>query len=151
MVALVGSLFVNPYAYAATVSCTIDAPKEVRYGDTGSCVQLLQTRLGGLARDGQFGSLTQFAVVQFQRAYRLQADGIAGPKTWAAIKNYLSGSKLGTVLYAGTGAHVGISVYACRDQYYPTLVKFATYNDSTKFVYGVFGYYGSGTQTTSVF
>ncbi len=67
-----------------------DAPKQesttLRYGDTGDAVRELQTRLKELgyltgAIDGQFGSGTQGAVMAFQSAAGLSADGVAGPLT----------------------------------------------------------------------
>ena len=67
-------------------------------GSTGSGVKWLQWhlyKLGYLASsaevDGDFGSGTEGAVVRFQRAYGLDADGIAGPATRSALKSALSG------------------------------------------------------------
>lgn len=54
-------------------------------------VQRLQRRLNtlggdGLAVDGDFGDRTAAAVEAFQRAHRLEVDGIVGPHTWAALQ-----------------------------------------------------------------
>src|SRR4051794_32774939 len=73
-------------ASAATVSCTISAPQKVRPGDTGSCVRVLQQRLGGLVADGSYGTLTRRAVIFYQRANGLAADGVVGPLTWSKLK-----------------------------------------------------------------
>ncbi len=58
-------------------------------GSSGAAVSELQTRLRNAGYsvdvDGQFGPQTKNAVVAFQRAKGLEADGIVGPKTWAAI------------------------------------------------------------------
>lgn len=58
-------------------------------GCMGNGVRELQTGLNkleyGLAVDGRFGPLTAQAVLDFQARQGLQADGIAGPKTWAAL------------------------------------------------------------------
>jgi peptidoglycan hydrolase-like protein with peptidoglycan-binding domain len=44
------------------------------------------------AIDGIFDPRTERAVLAFQRAQGLEADGIVGPKTWAALKVSESGS-----------------------------------------------------------
>ena len=45
----------------------------------------IQILIGGLNVDGDYGSKTKKAVAAFQSAYGLSADGICGPKTWAAL------------------------------------------------------------------
>ena len=62
----------------------------LKNGDSGSTVQLLQQKLkqAGFdpgAADGQFGPATEAAVKAFQQAKGLDVDGIAGPKTLAAL------------------------------------------------------------------
>jgi hypothetical protein len=57
----------------------------LRRGSTGSNVRYLQTVLGGLKVDGQFGPITDKAVRAFQAANGLKVDGIVGPITWAAL------------------------------------------------------------------
>jgi len=37
--------------------------------------------------DGQFGSMTQRAVIDFQRASGLDPDGIVGSRTWRALES----------------------------------------------------------------
>jgi murein L,D-transpeptidase YcbB/YkuD len=46
---------------------------------------LLTSRGNPAAADGIFGTNTKAAVVEFQKSVKLKADGIAGPKTLAAL------------------------------------------------------------------
>ncbi len=40
--------------------------------------------------DGKVGSKTKAAVVEFQKAHSLKADGVVGQKTWNELKAYLN-------------------------------------------------------------
>lgn len=70
-----------------------------RVGDRGPAVRDIQDRLAALSFDpgadprAVFGDGTQEAVLQFQRAKGLDADGIVGPITWRAL--YEAGYRLG--------------------------------------------------------
>jgi putative chitinase len=59
-------------------------------GAVGEAVGHLQEQLQRLhypiAIDGDFGPATELAVMQFQAAHRLTADGIVGPRTWSALE-----------------------------------------------------------------
>lgn len=61
----------------------------LRRGSTGNAVKFLQCYLNlygnAISVDGQFGSGTQTAVVQFQKDNGLAADGIAGRNTWRTL------------------------------------------------------------------
>ena len=62
----------------------------IREGDSGDAVKRAQRalrRVPGpvLNVDGVFGPATRTAVVEFQQADGLTADGIVGPVTWAAL------------------------------------------------------------------
>ncbi|WP_086750374.1 peptidoglycan-binding protein [Streptomyces scabiei] len=64
--------------------------RTLRWGDSGDDVAALQQSLQALryyggAVDGRFTALTRSAVVAFQRARGLIADGAAGPATLAAL------------------------------------------------------------------
>lgn len=68
----------------------------LKYGSRGDRVKLLQKALNQLgysagSADGKFGSGTQRAVVAFQRANGLTADGLAGTKSLKKIEAMLSG------------------------------------------------------------
>ena len=66
--------------------CTLTT---VQSGSSGSCVKFLQADLNGrglpLAQDSSFGPATRQAVIAFQHAHGLTADGIVGPATWKAL------------------------------------------------------------------
>lgn len=62
----------------------------IQYGSTGSNVVLVQSRLNYLGfncgnADGDFGSMTKSAVINFQRSKGLTADGVVGPSTWSYL------------------------------------------------------------------
>src|SRR5579875_3050149 len=64
-------------------------PATLRPGDHGAAVTALQQRLAVNGQrttiDGWYGHATESAVRAFQRAHNLVADGIAGPRTCAAL------------------------------------------------------------------
>jgi hypothetical protein len=68
----------------------MDARPTLRRGDIGEWVRLLQEALiaGGVdpgAVDGDFGVLTERAVLEFQAGRGLEVDGVVGPMTWNAL------------------------------------------------------------------
>lgn len=98
--ALVASLFALVTVLGMTVATAQPAAADgcyswsrtLRSGASGADVSELQIRVAGWAGygvnmgiDGQFGSQTRTAVINFQRAYGLGADGVAGPATFAKI------------------------------------------------------------------
>jgi murein L,D-transpeptidase YcbB/YkuD len=70
---------------ASTIAPTPRARPQLKKGSNGADVAYLQSKLGIYA-DGQFGSGTDRAVKAFQSGHGLAADGIVGPRTWAAIE-----------------------------------------------------------------
>lgn len=73
-----------------------EAPTALKYGDEGGTVQELQQHLrhigycdmdGPVNADGDFGRRTYHAITAFQRDYGLVVDGVAGPKTWRALRH----------------------------------------------------------------
>jgi L,D-peptidoglycan transpeptidase YkuD (ErfK/YbiS/YcfS/YnhG family) len=75
----------SPPAHAA---CTVGTT--LRLGSTGDPVRCLQSRLNALGYpagpvDGWFGTMTRDAVLRYQRAKGLTADGVVGPATGRAL------------------------------------------------------------------
>lgn len=75
---------------AATVD-TSDLPL-LKRGLVGKSnyVRILQAKLNekgnyGLALDGIFGGKTEIAVISYQRAHNLEADGVVGKNTWNSL------------------------------------------------------------------
>jgi hypothetical protein len=56
----------------------------IKLGDKGEDVKFLQTLLK-LTPDGDFGPGTKAAVIAFQKAKKLAADGVVGAGTWKAL------------------------------------------------------------------
>jgi hypothetical protein len=82
---------VATHATTAAADCSITTT--LRVGSKGAEVQCLQTALGGLTVDGDFGPATKAAVMKFQTNEGLVADGIFGPKSNAAwVANQLTGN-----------------------------------------------------------
>jgi len=66
------------------------SPAVLRRGDRGGAVRKLQTALAAqgleLAVDGDFGRATEEALRAFQARAGVTVDGVAGARTWAALK-----------------------------------------------------------------
>lgn len=83
----------------------------LRRGSIGPYVTAVQAKLIQLGydlqpygADGQFGAKTEAAVIAFQKASGLSADGVVGPATYDALDN----AKL--IFYTVTISHVGKNV-----------------------------------------
>ena len=67
----------------------LPALKKGSKGDTVKSLQILLNGygydLGSYGVDSDFGSATEKAVREFQAEKNLEADGVVGPKTWAAL------------------------------------------------------------------
>ena len=69
---------------SAPVAKTPAAFKPFKKGAKGPKVKKVQIALK-LKTDGVFGDITEKAVIAFQKANGLEANGSVGPKTWTAI------------------------------------------------------------------
>lgn len=81
----------------------------LRLGSKGEAVRNLQNLLiskgyscGASGADGDFGQGTYNAVVAFQKANGLDADGIVGPATWAALNGSINCNSLLKIGSKGT-------------------------------------------------
>jgi peptidoglycan hydrolase-like protein with peptidoglycan-binding domain len=74
----------EPYRFGVKVG-----GRTVQIGSVGDDVKRLQRMLNrrgsGLELNGIFGPPTQAAAKQFQKAAKLKADGVVGRQTWAAL------------------------------------------------------------------
>lgn len=91
----------------------------LKSGSTGFRVNVVQHLLrqrgaSALKVDGSYGPLTVGAVKSFQAKAKLQADGVVGPKTWAAlvavVKSGAKGdlAKAAQVALNGNGAKIAV-------------------------------------------
>jgi len=90
---------------ALRVSTSAASPT-LRQGSKGASVVTLQNKLKAAgfnpgASDGSFGPKTEVAVKAFQKSRGLTADGIVGPKTWAALNKPASSGGSGPTLREG--------------------------------------------------
>ena len=108
----------EPTATPAPVTTTL------RKGDASDAVKAMQQRLINLgylsgSADGDFGVQTYRALIAFQKANRLDADGIAGSKTLAVLSSanaVASGSSSNTTVNKPS-ASVSTSISAARVKY----------------------------------
>ena len=82
---------VQPVPARSASSPVPAARTPLREGARGSPVMQLQEALQAHGfnpgpADGRFGDQTRRALVGFQRARGLEVDGVAGPRTWAALR-----------------------------------------------------------------
>lgn len=59
--------------------------KYIKPGDKGDAIKYMQQQLG-IKITGEFNYETKKAVMALQKKHKLTADGIVGPKTWAALR-----------------------------------------------------------------
>ena len=83
-------------------------PNTLKYGDQGPRVTDMQTKLSQLGYptngiDGRFGTGTQRAVIAFQKANKMKADGLAGAQTLSVLDKLFNQASPA----AGGSANVG--------------------------------------------
>ena len=81
---------VGPMTWAKLASAGGVVRPVLRLGDRGDAVVALQQLLKDRgffagAIDGDFGAMTQRALIAAQRQLGLEADGVVGPATWNAL------------------------------------------------------------------
>lgn len=75
-------------AYAPMANSFVVPPATLRLKSRGDLVKKMQVALGLSAAeaDGYFGPKTEAALIAFQKAHGIGADGICGPATWKLLK-----------------------------------------------------------------
>lgn len=72
-----------------------DEHPTIAEGDEGPAVEEVQTILGIIPYDGDFGPTTDGGVKGFQAAAGLSADGVVGPKTWSELDDLAARKRRG--------------------------------------------------------
>lgn len=81
------TVYIRPYKEEKTVTVVLSV---LRKGSKGDEVKTLQILLNGYGyscgkADGDFGSKTETALIKYQKAKKLGADGVCGQATWTAL------------------------------------------------------------------
>lgn len=121
---------------------SIKDPRSIYYGMKGDRVSALQRALRtagyyNAAIDAKFGDNTLDAVIRFQRAHGLKADGIAGAKTQAKLNAVNKGkSKINDSFVLGMGSSCAevrsLQSFLCHNGFGPITDKEGYFGESTR-------------------
>ncbi|SFA80659.1 Putative peptidoglycan binding domain-containing protein [Amycolatopsis marina] len=119
-VAVVATTFVISVASAPAANAASCYSTYLSYGSRGTCVKVLQRKLGALSVDGVYGSGTRSRVRAFQADAGIGVDGKAGPQTWRKLRTYGK----------AVAWKSGVTVYLCEES--STRFRYAVWNNSGK-------------------
>jgi peptidoglycan hydrolase-like protein with peptidoglycan-binding domain len=80
----------------------VDIAPMLKTGSSGTWVKVLEVLLETMTDDGKYLAAEKQAVKAYQTSKKLSADGIVGPKTWAALFGIVSSTTAPTVTTNGT-------------------------------------------------
>ena len=111
---------------SSSSSSSVSGSAILRYGTRSDEVIRLQQNLTKLGLytgtiSGHYGSITEAAVMNFQRKNGLSADGIAGAKTLAKIEEKVNGSSSSSSSNAAANSSNGLLKYGVRSDAVRTL------------------------------
>ena len=86
----VSEIKVSEPAPPVDASLTLPPPGPYKPGATQIQTALKNAGFYTGTIDGKIGPMSKKAIIEFQKANGLQADGKVGPKTWAALEKYLT-------------------------------------------------------------
>lgn len=92
--------------------------KTLKYGSKGEQVSQLQHLLishgAKIAKDGDFGEMTEKAVIAYQKSANLIADGIVGAKTWRSLRGNAAANPITQADYDAAAKRLDVPVNVIR-------------------------------------
>ena len=138
--------------YKEITGTVSDSYPTLRNGSKGTNVKNLQKMLNevtnaGLDIDGVYGPTTLQAVKNYQNIVGLSVDGVCGPKTWAKLTNdYDDGKSYDTSrITIGSGNYDPVELMVGRT--YSISGKISSVNKLTKVTIGIYNADGSATSS----